>query len=80
LGSEPPREHSEHEWDRPKENIERLLVICRFFFDKDIVTSNSFLDVLENYAFLLLDNNNKHLILHLDGAFEHYAYIVHDLT
>jgi hypothetical protein len=84
LVSEPPRERSEHEWDRPKVNIQCMLVICCFIFDKDIVTSNSFLDVLKNYARLHLDNNNNNnnnsLILQLNSAFDHYAYIVLDLT
>jgi hypothetical protein len=32
-------------------------VICPFFFDDNIITSNSFLDMLENYAFPQLNNN-----------------------
>jgi hypothetical protein len=55
-----------------------MLVICPFFFDKDIVTRISFLEVMENYDLVHLNKNN--LIFQLDGAFDHFAYIVHDLT
>jgi hypothetical protein len=47
------------------------------FFYTNIVTSNSFLDVLENYALPQLNNNNN-LILQLDGAPVQFAHVVHD--
>jgi hypothetical protein len=79
-GSEPPREHSEHEWDSPKVNVWCVLqherVTGLFFFDEDIITSNSFLDMLENYALLQFKNNNNNLILHLDSAPVHFAHTV----
>jgi hypothetical protein len=35
------------------------IVIGPFLFDEDTITSNSSLDILQNYALLLL-SNNKH--------------------
>jgi hypothetical protein len=65
-GNEPPEEHLEHEWDNPEVNMWCSLayerVISPFFFDEDIITSNSFLDMLEYYVLPQLNNN---LILQL---------------
>jgi hypothetical protein len=52
------------------------IVIGPFFFDEDIITNISFLDMLENYAPLQLSNNN--LMLQLDSAHVHLAHIVCD--
>jgi hypothetical protein len=52
-------------------------VIGPCFFDEDIIKSNSFLDMLENYIIPRLNkNNNKNLILQLDGAPVNFAHIV----
>jgi hypothetical protein len=45
------------------------------FFDEDVITSNSFLEMLEKYALPQLINNNN-LIVQLDGASVHIAHIV----
>jgi hypothetical protein len=47
-----------------------------FCFNDDIITSNSFLAILENYA--LLQFNNRNLILQLDAVPVHFAHIVCD--
>jgi hypothetical protein len=52
-------------------------VITLFCFDEDITTSNSFLDMLKNYALLQLGSNDN-LIQQLDGAPAYVAHIVHD--
>jgi hypothetical protein len=53
-------------------------VIGPFFFDDDIIASNSFLDMLENYALSQLSSNhNKNLILQMDAAPIHFAHIGH---
>jgi hypothetical protein len=52
-------------------------VIGPVFFDEDIITSNSFLDMLENYALSHVSSTNN-LILQLDGAPLHLADIVRD--
>jgi hypothetical protein len=77
-GSEPPREHLEYEWDSPKVNVWYVLtherVIGPYFFDEDIITRSSFIQILENYALLQLKNNN--LLLKLDGIPVHFAHII----
>jgi hypothetical protein len=71
FDSEPMTEHLEHEQDSPKLNVWCVLtherVISQFFFDENIITSNSFLDTLEGCALLQLNN-----------ASVHPAYIVHE--
>jgi hypothetical protein len=73
-------EHSKHKQNDPKVNMWHALTHNRvnglFFFDEDIIKRNSFLNMLENYA--LLKPNNNDLILLLDGASVHFAYIVCD--
>jgi hypothetical protein len=69
-GTHPPREHLERDRDSDKVNAWHALtcerVISPFFFVEDIITSSSFLDVLENYALLQLNNNS--LVVQMDGA------------
>jgi hypothetical protein len=81
-GSVPPREHLEHERDRHKANVWCALTherfIGPFFFDGDIITSNSFLDMLENYALPKLSIINNNFILQLDSASVHSDHILHD--
>jgi hypothetical protein len=48
-------------------------VIGPFFFNENIVTSTSFLDKLENYALLQVNNNN--LTFQMDGAPVQFANI-----
>jgi hypothetical protein len=49
-GTEPLREHLEHERGSPKVNVWCVLmhgrIIVKFFFDEDIIKSNSFPDML----------------------------------
>jgi hypothetical protein len=63
LDSELHREHLEHEQDTPKFNVWCALTCERlnglFFFDEDIITSNSLLDMLEDHALPELKNNNN---------------------
>jgi hypothetical protein len=65
-GCEPSRQHLENERGSPKVNVWNALtqerVIGRFFFDDDIITRNSFLDMLENYAPPQLNNNNNSIL------------------
>jgi hypothetical protein len=42
--------------------------ISLFFFDKHIITSNLFLDMIENYFLPQLNNKNNTFILQLDGV------------
>jgi hypothetical protein len=60
------------------ENIQNMNVWCvlthervigQFFFDEDIITSNSFLDMLEKYDLLQLNNNNLVLKRYGDSQF-----------
>jgi hypothetical protein len=44
-------------------------------FYVDIITHNSFPDMLENYALLQLNNNN--LILQLDGAPVYFTHAIY---
>jgi hypothetical protein len=78
-GSEPTKEHLEHEQDSPKVNMLCTLTDGRVsdpvFFDADIITSISFVDKLENYALPQLNNN---LILQLDNVPVRFAHIVHN--
>jgi hypothetical protein len=53
-------------------------VISQYFFDEDIIKSNSFLDMMESYVLPQLKNKNNNLILQLDGVHVHSAHIVHD--
>jgi hypothetical protein len=61
-GSEPLREHLEHEQDSLKVNGSCTLtyerVIGLFLFDDDIITSK-FLYMFENYALLQLNKSNQ---------------------
>jgi hypothetical protein len=81
-GSGPPRERSEREQDSPKENVwcaltyERVIGPARSFYE-DFITSNLFLDVVENYTIPQLNNNNN-LVLQLDGASLQFARIFRD--
>jgi hypothetical protein len=80
LVSEPSREHLGYEQDTFKVNVWCILtherVITLVPCDKDIITSNSFLDMLKNYAVPYLSYDN--LILQLDGAPVYVAHTVHD--
>jgi hypothetical protein len=62
CGSEPPREYLEHERDSTKVTVCGALtherVIGPFFFDENIITRNSVLDTLENYALPQLNNSS----------------------
>jgi hypothetical protein len=57
-GSVPPREHLEHEQDSSKLNVWCVLaqekVIGPFYFDVELITRNSLLDILENDTLLQL--------------------------
>jgi hypothetical protein len=59
--------------------LARERVIGPFFFEEDIITSNYFLDLLENYA-LLQPNSNNYLIIHLNGVTVRFAHIARDWT
>jgi hypothetical protein len=52
-------------------------VITVLFFDEDIITSSSFLDMLENCTLLQLSNTSN-LILTMDSAPARFAHFVHD--
>jgi hypothetical protein len=62
-GSEPLREHSEHELVSPKVNVWCVLTheksLAHFLFDEDIVTTSLFLDILENYGLPELNRNSN---------------------
>jgi hypothetical protein len=62
-GSEHRRKHLEHELNSPNVNVWSVLtherVIGPFFYDGDIITSNSFLNMLENNALLQLDDKGN---------------------
>lgn len=79
--SEPSREHLEYEQNSPKVNVWCVLtherVVTLFCFDEDITTSNSFLDMLKNYALPQLSSSDN-LILQLDGEPAYVAHIDHD--
>lgn len=78
-GSGLPRERSEREQDSPKENVWYERVIGPLF--NDIIASNLFLDVMENYTIPQINsNNNNNLILQLDGASLYCARIFHDCS
>jgi hypothetical protein len=49
-----------------------------FSLDEDIITSNSFLNMLKNYALLQFKNDNNDLIPQLDDAPVHFAQTVCD--
>jgi hypothetical protein len=54
-------------------------VISPFFFDEYIITSSSFLDMLENCALPQFSNNNNNdLIPQLEGAPVYFAHTVLD--
>ena len=55
---------------------ERLIGL--YFFDQDIIASNSFLHTLKNYVLPHLNSNNSLKILQLHGAPLHFAHIVND--
>jgi hypothetical protein len=53
-----------------------MKVVGLLFFDEDAITSNSFLDIFENYVLPQLNNNNNNnFILQLDCAPVHFAHI-----
>jgi hypothetical protein len=52
-------------------------VIDPFFLDENIITSNFFLDILQNYALPQLDDDDN-LILQLDSSPVHFAHTVYD--
>jgi hypothetical protein len=73
----------ENAWNRisPKVNVWCTLIhewVSGPFYYDNIITSNSFLHVLESYSLLQLSNNNSSLILHLDSTHVHFAHIVPD--
>jgi hypothetical protein len=74
-GREPPREYLQRERDSPKLNVCCALTyeidIGPFSFEKNIITSNLFLDILENLAIPQVKNDNN-FILQLDGAPVHF--------
>jgi hypothetical protein len=78
-GSKPQTEYLEHEWDSAKLNVccplthERVIVL--FFFKRNVITSISLPDMLENNAHPQL---NKNVMLHLDGVPVHFALIVRE--
>jgi hypothetical protein len=75
-GSKPPREHLEHEQHSPNVNmwcvLKRERVTGQLFLGEDIITSNSFLEIWENYAPLQLNNP----ILLLDSVSVHFVHNV----
>jgi hypothetical protein len=72
----------EHQQECPKVNMWCALthesIIGLYFFDEDIITSNSFLHMLENYALPQLNSKNNLTILQLDETPLHFSHIVHD--
>jgi hypothetical protein len=81
CGSEPPIKHLEHERRSPKV-VERCAltqkrVLGPCFFDEDIITSNSLLDMLENNALPQL-NKNKNPILQMDGVPVHFSHLLRE--
>jgi hypothetical protein len=77
--SESPTERSEYERDSHTVNVCYALtreVIGPFFFDEEVITSSSFVDMLEMCALPQLNNDN--LTLQLDGAPFHFAHTVRD--
>jgi hypothetical protein len=53
-------------------------VIGQYFLDKNIITNNSFLDMLGNYV--LPQHRNNNFIFQGDGAPIHFAHIICDCS
>jgi hypothetical protein len=53
-------------------------VIGSLLFDRDIITSNSCSEMLENYPLSQLNNNKNNIILQLDGTPVNFRHNIRD--